>query len=259
MNNHTDHCIETTGSAPGFRRIMVAIALFGVSFAFVEAAVVVYLRALYEPVRQQFHPGIAPGDLFPLIRLDQLASAGTDTTQHLRIELIREAATLVMLAAVGLAVARNVRQGIAAFLVAFGIWDIAFYGFLKLLIDWPESLMTWDLLFLLPVPWVGPVIAPMAVAASMIVTGGLLLAREHAGRPLRLSAADWIAVTAGGLIVMVAFCWDYRNVMDGRPPNAFHWPLFIVGETVGIAGFVHACRSSPRVQTAPQLISAMAD
>lgn len=252
------HTNDLPGRRPGFRQVMVAIVLFAVAFAFVEAAVVVYLRAIYEPVRQRFHPGIAPGDLFPLIRLDQLESAGSETGRHLRIELVREAATLVMLAAVGLAVARNVRQGIAAFLVAFGVWDIAFYGFLKLLIDWPESLWTWDLLFLIPVPWVAPVIAPMAVAASMIVTGTMLLAREHRGSPLRLTAADWVAVTAGGLILVVAFCWDFRNVMDGGEPNAFHWPLFLVGESVGLAGFLHAERSSSAIAAHPRGITATA-
>ena len=78
-----------------------------------------------------------------------------------------------MLAAAGLAIAGNFRQWLAGFMISFGVWDIFYYVFLRLLIGWPESLMTWDLLFLLPVPWVGPVIAPVLVSLSMIVAGGV--------------------------------------------------------------------------------------
>jgi hypothetical protein len=232
------------GAPPALAKILAAVVLFAVAFAFVEAAVVVYLRVVYEPIREPFHPGIPPGDLFPLLRLDQLESAGPIAARLLRVELVREAATLVMLAAVGLAVGRNPRQAIAAFLVAFGVWDIAFYGFLKVLIDWPASWQTWDLLFLLPVPWAAPVWAPMAVALSMIVSGAILLRREFCGRLLRLSATDWAAVIAGGLTIVVAFCWDHRNLMAGGQPNPFHWPLLVLGEVVGVAGFVRGWRRS---------------
>jgi hypothetical protein len=220
--------------------VLLAIVLFGVSFGYVEAAVVVYLRAVYEPVRQQFHGGISPDDLFPLVRLDQFESAGSAQARYLRIELVREVATLVMLAGVGVAVARNVRQGVAAFLVAFGVWDIAFYASLKAMIDWPASFLTWDLLFLLPVPWAGPVLAPLLVAASMVGAGVVLLASEHAGRAFRLRPADWAAVFAGGFIVVASFCWDYRNLLAGGTPSPFPWPLFVLGEGLGLAGFVRA-------------------
>ncbi len=246
MDHRTTLERHSEGRPPALPQVLLAIVLFGVSFGFVEAAVVVYLRALYEPIRQQFHSGISPADLFPLIRLEQLESAGPGVQHHLRIELAREAATLVMLAAVGLAVARNARQGLAAFLIAFGVWDIAFYASLKLLIDWPASLFTWDLLFLLPVPWAGPVIAPVLVAVSMIGAGVALLAREYAGRRLRLSWLEWGAVTAGGLTVVVAFCWDSRNITAGGRPNPFPWPLFALGEGIGLAGFLHAYRAGMR-------------
>ena len=143
-----------------------------------------------------------------------------------------------MLAAVALAVARNGPQFFAAFLIAFGFWDLFFYVFLKVLIDWPASLFTWDLLFLLPVPWTGPVIAPVLVAASMIASGGVVWFRESAGRPLRLTWAEWAAVVAGGLIVVVSFCWDFRNIMAGGDPNAFLWPMFAIGEGIGLTGFL---------------------
>lgn len=233
-------------SAPLWRSLL-ALGLFGVSFAYVEAAVVVYLRALYEPLHHRLHPDRSPDDLFPVIRLDQLEAEGPEVRRRLDIELVRELATLVMLAAVGLAVGRGWREAFAGFLVAFGVWDIAFYAFLKVLIDWPASFWTWDLLFLLPLPWTAPVIAPMIVALSMVASGVTVLAFEAVGRPMRLSWLEWTAVVAGGVLLVAAFCWDYRNIIAGRLPLPFHWPLFWTGEAIGVAGFLRAlARAWPR-------------
>jgi hypothetical protein len=233
--------VRACASAPLWRSLL-ALGLFGVSFAYVEAAVVVYLRALYEPLHHRLHPDRGPDDLFPVIRLDQLAAEGPAMRRRLDIELVRELATLVMLAAVGLAVGRGRRDTFSAFLVAFGVWDIAFYAFLKILIDWPATFWTWDLLFLLPLPWTAPVIAPMIVALSMIVSGVTVLAFEAAGRPLRLSPLEWAAVVLGGLILVVAFCWDHRNIIAGGLPQPFHWPLFWTGEAIGVGGFLCGLR-----------------
>jgi hypothetical protein len=216
------------------RRPLIALILFGVAFGYVEAAVVVYLRTIYEPIRQKISPR-PPDELFPLITPRQLADAGPENTRRLFTELGREAATLLMLAAIGLAVAGKFQQWAAAFLIAFGVWDIAFYLFLRLLIHWPASLMTWDLLFLLPVPWVGPVLAPVIVSASMIVCGYIALTRT-----IRLKAPHWIAILAGGLIVVIACCLDYPNTTRGGLPNPFHWGVFTAGELLGVAGFAAA-------------------
>ncbi len=175
------------------RRAVAALFLFGISFGYVEAAVVVYLRAIYDPIRRQIHPERKPGELFPLITSDELAKAGPENPRRLLIEVGREAATMVMLAAVALAVARNFHQWFAAFSIAFGVWDIMFYVFLKLMIHWPDSLSTWDILFLIPLPWVGPVWAPVLVALTMIVCGLIALRSES---PRRDPAA--LARRAGG-------------------------------------------------------------
>jgi hypothetical protein len=220
------------------RRPLIALILFGAAFGYVEAAVVVYLRTIYEPIRQKISPRPS-NELFPLITPRQLADAGPENTRRLLTELGREAATLVMLAAIGLAVAGNFQQWAAAFLVAFGVWDIAFYLFLRLLIHWPASVMTWDLLFLLPVPWVGPVLAPVIVSASMIVCGSIALTRT-----IHLKAPHWIAILSGGLIVVIACCLDYPNITRGGLPNPFHWGLFTAGELLGVAGFASAAASS---------------
>jgi hypothetical protein len=225
----------------------LALFFFGVAFGYVEAAVVVYLRALYEPLHLQFYPDAPHGDLFPLITLAQLASAGTQPSRWLAAELAREGATLVMLAAVALVMARNFRQWFAAFMISFGLWDISYYFFLKVLLDWPGSWMTWDLLFLLPVPWASPVLAPMLVSVSMIGSGTYILQRESTGWPLRLRPLIWAAAGAACLLLMLAFCGDYRNLLDGGLPSAFPWTLFTLGEGIGMAAFLWAtfrCESS---------------
>jgi len=148
----------------------------------------------------------------------------------------REAATMLMLGAVALAVARNLHQWIAAFAIAFGVWDIGFYAFLKLMIHWPESLSTWDILFLIPLPWVGPIWAPVLVALSMIVCG--LISLRAGG--IRGRVPHWTGVLSGALVIIVAFVWDFRNTTAGGFPNPFNWPLFLLGEAIGLAAFLAA-------------------
>lgn len=220
------------------RRKLIALILFGIAFGYLEAAVVVYLRTIYEPIRQKISPRPA-NELFPLITVEQLRQAGPENSRRLLTELGREAATLLMLAAIGLAVAGNFAQWTGAFLVAFGVWDIFFYLSLKLLIDWPQSLLTWDLLFLIPVPWVGPVAAPVIVSASMIVCGVSVLFR-----PVHVRPQHWAAILLGGIVVVVACCLDYPNITRGGMPNPFHWGVFLLGEAIGIAGFAAAVSSS---------------
>ena len=218
------------------RRAVAALFLFGISFGYVEAAVVVYLRAIYDPIRQQLHPERDPSDLFPLITTQQLAASGPENTRRLEIEVIREAATLIMLAAVALAVARNGHEWFAAFSIAFGVWDITFYLFLKLMIHWPPSLASWDILFLIPLPWVGPIWAPMLVSLTLIVCG--LISLYHGG--LRGTALQWAGVVGGAFVIIVSCMWDYRNTMAGGLPHAFNWPLFAAGELLWISAFAAA-------------------
>lgn len=232
----------TTEGRLDFGRVVTALVLFGVSFGYVEAAVVVYLRGIYEPMRMEIIPGARPGELFPLLRLDQIEAAGPQHVRLLMGELGREAATLVVLAAAALAVARNFHQWFAAFVLAFGLWDVFYYVFLKILIDWPTSLLTWDILFLLPVPWVGPVLAPVLVALSMIGAGLAVLWFESIGQAVKLGRANWTAVVLGGLLIVTACCWDFRNIGAGGEPNPFNWPMLAVGEMLGLAGLVRGLR-----------------
>jgi hypothetical protein len=232
-----------TSRPQDLRRILAALALFGVSFGYVEAALVTYLRAIYDPMRRAVHQQ-SEDELFPLLTIEDLEAAGPQHLQRLVTELVRELATLAMLSAVGIAVARNVLQWFAGFMIAFGVWDIFYYVFLKILIDWPQSLFTWDILFLVPVPWVGPVIAPAFVSLSMIFAGLGIFYREASGQPLGPTWKHWAATCAGGVILILAMTWDFRNTSTGGYPNPFHWPLFLLGEALGLSAFLHAWRTT---------------
>jgi hypothetical protein len=225
------------GSKAQWWRTVAGLLLFGLAFGYVEAAVVIYLDAIYMPLRTQFYPALPRAELFPLLSPEQLRVLGAEHMTQLRTEIVREAATLLMMAGVALAIARNIREWVAVFVVSFGIWDVAFYLFLKLLSDWPASLLTWDLLFLVPAPWVGPVLAPVLVSVSMIVGGLIVLWREHGGRPVRITAIDWALMLCGAAIIIVAFVHDSREVLRGGIVKNFQWMLFSLGLAIGLITF----------------------
>ena len=221
-------------------RTVAILLLFGTAFGYLEAAVVSYLRILHEPARLHFYPDRAPGELFPLLTLEQVRGAGPDQQHTLYAEIGREAATMVMLAAIALAVASHARQWTAAFAIAFGVWDIVFYAGLKVLLGWPASLFTWDILFLIPVPWVGPVIAPVLVSLAMITAGVWCLRREAAGRPLQIRAWNTVGVLLGALVIVLSFTLDYRNIMAGGMPHPFRWGVFGLGMGIGCVSYVRS-------------------
>jgi hypothetical protein len=225
---------------PPWKRTVLALLLFGAAFGYLEAAVVSYLRLLHEPARLRYYPSREPSELFPLLTLEQLRASGSQQTRTLVTEIGREAATLIMLAAVALAVARDAGQWAAAFVIAFGVWDITFYLFLKVLLGWPASLLTWDILFLVPVPWVGPVLAPVLVSLAMVIAGVWHLYREDSARPVRPGRAHWIGILLGAGIIVLSFAMDYRNILRGGLPRPFHWTLFAAGMLLGMGSYAGA-------------------
>ncbi|HOA75008.1 MAG TPA: hypothetical protein PL151_16345 [Phycisphaerae bacterium] len=226
----------------GLGRVIAGLVLFGIAFGYIEAAVVVYLRTIYQPIRHPDAPLDVSGDLFPLITMEQLEAAGPHHLHRLKTELGREFATLVLLAGAASLAARNFNEWVATFAIAFGVWDIFYYVFLKLLIGWPASLLTWDILFLLPVPWVGPVIAPALVAAAMVGTGLLVLWRERTGRPVAFAWWHWAIIFAGGFVIVASFARDFRNVSSGGYPRPFQWWIYAAGLLAGLGAFGGAFR-----------------
>lgn len=206
-------------------RAVCTVSAFAVAMAHVETMIVVYLRRLYYP--QGFH--------FPLVIID---------TPTLVLELQREAATLVMLAAYGIAAGRTRAGKLANFLVAFGIWDIFYYVWLKIVLGWPASLLTWDVLFLIPVPWVGPVIAPVSVACTMVGMGLVLLHLERRGATPAGGRQVWAAQVAACLIIIASFTIDVlprlpdRGALLGQwVPTSYRWWMLVLGQALAIAAF----------------------
>jgi hypothetical protein len=221
------------------RRRLVILTLFAIAFGYIEAAAVVYIRAVYEPIHQRVFPGRDRDDLFPLFTLEQWAQEGPATTTP-PMEMAREVGTIVIVALVAWGVSHNAAQWFASFALAFGAWDFFFYLWLRLLTGWPRSLFDWDLVFTVGLPWVAPVAAPLLVAAVMIVAGAVFLACDATGRPIRPRWIHWVIVLAGGLIGIAAFWWDARSMLASGIPERFNWPLLLAGLAVGAAGFVHA-------------------
>lgn len=219
--------------------VLAGLYAFGIGFGFVEAVVVVDLRAILVPVVERV-VGSSSEDRFPMIPFRRIARDDPAAARLLRIELVREAATMFMLAGVGMAAGRSFLGRFSAFVVGFGAWDLTYYLSLRFLTGWPASAWTWDVLFLIPVPWAAPVLAPALVAATMVLAGSIAIAREAAGRPIRVRGRHWLAIVAGGLVLIAAFCRDWRNIAAGGLPNPFPWPLFLAGLALGVGGFVHA-------------------
>jgi hypothetical protein len=236
--------MDRTQRTVPWKRTVIALLLFGTAFGYLEAAVVSYLRFLHEPVRRRFYPDRLPGDLFPLLTREQVAAADPEQYRVFLIEIGRETATIVMLAGTALAIATDLGEWAAAFVIAFGTWDITFYLFLKALLDWPASPLTWDILFIIPVPWVSPVLAPVLVSAAMIGAGIWHLRREAIHKPVRLGRWNWAGIAAGAATIIVSFTLDYRNVVGGGMPYPFHWTLFSLGMAIGVLGYASAAVGS---------------
>lgn len=216
------------------RQQLIVITLFAIAMALLESAVVIYLREI-------MYPG---GFRFPLAPvLPRLALT----------EILREAATIVMLATVSILAAKTFSQRFAWFVYTFAIWDIFYYLFLWLLIGWPESLLTWDVLFLIPATWTGPVITPLILTLLMILLSATILLNADRGKTTRLQTIEWGGLSLGSVIAIIAFMTDYLRHMreafslgdmlkadrellmshaESYIPDRFPWLLFAAGAAI---------------------------
>lgn len=228
------------------RRAFAWMCAFYIAMAFLESAVVVYLRALYYP----------EGFDFPLVPMDR-SLIGT--------EIGRELATLLMLLAPAALITRSALERFAWFCFGFGMWDIFYYVWLKVLLDWPSSLLSRDLLFLIPVPWVGPVWAPCAISLGLIALACVILRGRSRSASFRVDGRSWAMLIIGALLMIVSFTIDplmrvegldaltsvtsmgdagAKALMQGRDyiPDRYPWPWFLAGAVVATAGTLRASR-----------------
>ena len=193
------------------------LILLSTAMAWMEAATVVYLRTLVDR--------LDPYQPLPLPLFGDL----------LRTEVLREAATLALLGSAAWLAGATARERFACFLVLFGTWDLLYYVFLACIGPWPRSVWDWDVLFLIPLPWWGPVIAPVAIAILMLLAGTLATQARPGVWP---RPRAWLSATAGALCALTVFMRDALAATGGGAavgalqPTHFEWPLFLVGLTL---------------------------
>ncbi len=214
-------------------KTILCLTVFSIAMGYLESSVVVYLRKIYYP----------DGFKFPL----------TPVSPDIAItEFWREAATIVMLIGAGIMAGKNTAQRFAFFIYSFAIWDIFYYVFLKVLLNWPESLFTWDILFLIPVPWVGPVIAPCLVSLTMILLTLIIIYHQEKDKYIHVRFIDRMFLIVGSITIIFSFLWDYImylaingtdkavwtlssntklfDEVSNYIPKGFNWWLFGLGE-----------------------------
>ena len=215
-------------SAPGVWSRLVCLAVFSIAMGLLEAICVVYLRRLL-PV-----DGAAP--VLP--------------ARHHHIEVIREACTIVMLAGVAWLAGIGGWSRVGCFFFAFGIWDILYYAGLWWFVGWPDSVFTWDCLFLIPVAWHGPVLAPVLISLYFVLGCCWLHAREIRRDPppslVPMVASQGLAFAIWYASFVKDSSWIAKHRYDGV---TYSWLLFGLGTVFGIAGWwFSGCRPGSRMK-----------
>lgn len=212
MNTIEDSSFQQKVS-PVQNRNLLWVTLLTLAMGMVESAVVIYLRELY-------YPG---GFKFPV--------QPTSTTVAIT-EVIREIATMIMLLAIGMLAGKSKTGRFAWFIYSFAIWDISYYLFLYLIIGWPLNLSEWDILFLIPIIWTGPVWAPLLLSALMIVLALSILYFFNQRQTAVLKMREWVFLIGGAIVVIISFCKDYYQFVTSQHPNISNTQLFFSKEAI---------------------------
>ncbi len=195
-------------------RRFVALGVFAVAMAYLESAVVVYLRLLYYP--KGFTVILKPMPLAVYL-----------------VELGREAATIVMLFVVSRLAFRSFWLRFPTFLYLFAVWDIFYYLWLYLFIHWPPSLGTWDILFLIPIAWVGPVWSPVVVSLNFILASMVLNLLFKRGIILKPRWIHWCIAILGAAMIVFSYFERVPALLKGVLPTVYSWQWLVAGLCLG--------------------------
>lgn len=214
------------------RRTAALLVLFAAAMAFAEAAVVVYLRRILGEI-----------DIFPMKDLP---------SPLLSMEIAREAATVAMLLAVAFLSVRGGLRRMGAFLLLFAAWDIFYYAWLRLAIGWPSGIGEWDILFLIPLPWVGPVWSVLLICAGMLVFSVLFL-RASEEAPFAPGLWGWATGAGGAGAVVATYILEWRKIGYGSGiPSGFSIPPYLLGILLlAVSGWITYRKSGPFSRPAP--------
>jgi hypothetical protein len=187
--------------------------------AFVESAVVVYLRAIYYP----------QGFRFPLNPI---------TDNMIGVELLREFATMLMLLSIAVLIGKKLWERFAYFLFCFGVWDIFYYVWLKVLLDWPSTIFEWDILFLIPLPWIGPVIAPVSISLLMLIFSLFIIHSFYKDYEFKPTLLSRILALAGTGFILFSFMRDIDATIHQQLPQPYRYELLLIGGLFYVAAFM---------------------
>jgi len=205
--------MERTGENASWKSrasLLFFLFLFGVAMACFEAAIVVYLRELYYP----------DGFDFPLKLIE---------SHILLVEISREAASIVMLLAVALIAGKSFYERFSFFAIIFAVWDIFYYIWLKVFLGWPRGLLDWDVLFLIPLPWIGPVLSPVIVSFGLIIGAALILKRLWGGGVFSPNFREWAIAVGGAFLILLSYIVDQNAAQGITMPAPYRWELLVVG------------------------------
>jgi hypothetical protein len=177
-----------------FNKRYLPLLIFATAMGFLEAIVLVYVREIYYP----------EGFNFPLKTMSEWMIV---------MELARELCTLFMLGAVAWISGKIFLQRLSVFLFIFGVWDIVYYVALKIFLGWPESLFTWDILFLIPITWVAPVLAPVICSFIMIIIALIFNYLQTYKNLEKLMIKELIFLFAGAAVIYTTFTVDFGMIL----------------------------------------------
>jgi len=196
---------------------IIWITIFSIAMAYLEAVIVVYLRRLF---------GIS----------DLILQVPPFDQQIAAIEFGRELATLIMLLAIGWIAGHNIQSRLSFSVISFGVWDIFYYLWLKVFIGWPYTIFDPDLLFLIPLPWWGPVLSPVLISILMVIGGVAILWKNENRVSIHFSLSFWIPLISGVLLMLYSFMADAIHIMPASTsalndlrPSQFNWPIYLIG------------------------------
>lgn len=197
--------------------------IFGIAMAYLESAIVVYLRQHYYPNGFYFPIKIIPMNIVV-------------------IEIGREAATLIMLWFVARMSFKPFKEKFALFIFTFGVWDIFYYFWLKIFLNWPEGIFDWDILFLIPVPWIAPWLVPVIFSVGLIFAAILILNYPQRFEKKILSKLEWIGEIFFAALILLTFVWQTRFIVEGGIPDYYQWWLFLIAMSGGLFIFLRRFR-----------------
>ena len=208
-----------------FIKKILLVFLFGIAFAYIEAAVVAYLRTIYYP--SGFH--------FPLVM---------KYDRNLTIEFFREFATLLILFSSSALLSRKFWEGFGYFVIIFGVWDIFYYVWLKVTIGWPASVFDPDILFLIPIPWIGPVLSAVLISLTMIIIGIDITRLFNKGYNVKPKFIHWVLVLAGSALILYSYMSDWGAAFFQKYPKPYNWFMLAGGIILFSIAYLHLRKSA---------------